>query len=61
MCYEIYHTCRFCKRHYHCDIDDNICPTINFDADGSICDECKKELEIFLRANDVVTNDQRDK
>jgi hypothetical protein len=60
MCYEHFHICRFCKRSYHCDLENNLCPTINFDADKNLCDDCRKELELLLRAMESV-NDNREK
>lgn len=48
MCYEHYHHCRFCKKKYYCDEDNDTCPTINSDSDTNLCEECKIELEKIL-------------
>lgn len=41
MCYEKFHDCRFCKKHYLCDLSNFECPTVNFDLDMNICDDCR--------------------
>lgn len=49
MCYEHSHDCKYCGKHYHCDLDNNICPTVNFDADKNMCDDCRNKLEQRLK------------
>jgi hypothetical protein len=49
MCYEHHHKCKYCNKEYHCDLDNNICPSINYDADALMCDLCRKELERELK------------
>lgn len=45
MCYQKFHTCRYCSSPYPCDEDNYTCPTINHDADMDMCLACKKKLE----------------
>lgn len=49
MCYEHHHKCQYCNKEYHCDLENNICPSINYDADALMCDDCRQRLEKELR------------
>ena len=57
MCYEIYHTCKYCDIHYHCELTNKLCPTVNFDADMNMCDKCGDELEENLKKMENEQND----
>lgn len=45
MCYEHAHHCHRCDREYHCSIPNKLCPTVNFDADANLCDDCREVIE----------------
>lgn len=48
MCNELFHDCQYCHVRYFCDLDNNACPTINFDADKNMCISCRRQLEDLL-------------
>lgn len=52
MCYEHYHICKYCKQIYTCDLENWICPTVNFDVDAEMCDDCRYKLEETLKEMD---------
>ncbi len=52
MCYEHTHNCKYCSTHYRCALANKLCPTINFDKDKNMCDDCRKELEELVKKFD---------
>lgn len=55
MCYELHHKCQYCYLEYFCALDNNICPSLNYDADRLMCDECRDRIESLA---DIVTFDE---
>lgn len=49
MCYELIHRCKYCNRDYECDKPLLLCPTINYDTDKNMCDDCRLRLEYELQ------------
>ncbi len=44
MCYDLHHKCQYCRIDYPCALDNNICPTINYDYDRLMCDDCRARV-----------------
>ena len=57
MCYQKFHTCRYCNNQYPCDLDNYTCPTLNHDEDMDMCLACKKRLEDKLSEIDLNETD----
>jgi len=58
MCYEHFHECRFCGKHYSCEIENSLCPTLNLDKDRNLCEDCREELEKLLRESNYLTENE---
>lgn len=44
MCRDHIHQCKSCQTDYECVMPNWLCPTLNFDADGLLCEPCKEKL-----------------
>lgn len=56
MCNLTFHNC-YCGKTYPCPYPNWVCPTLNGDEDGNMCDECldkmAAEMEEWERNSDV--------
>lgn len=54
MCRDHIHLCKSCNHDYECILPNWLCPTLNFDTDARLCDDCKKRVieEIEREVND---------
>jgi hypothetical protein len=55
MCQDLIHRCKYCNKDYHCDLEDFLCPTINYDTDQNMCKECRGRLEAKLEDDETFT------
>lgn len=58
MCYQHYHECSYCNLQYECELENYVCPTINYDEDRNMCDLCRVKLEQKL--NQLQEKDQNE-
>lgn len=49
MCHMFYHICRLCKKHYECNENNYVCPTINKDANMNLCKECEVKYWKYMQ------------
>lgn len=59
MCYELHHKCQYCGTEYFCALDNHICPSLNYDPDRLMCDDCRTRINRL--ANELTFNEIRKK
>ena len=59
MCYDLHHHCQYCHNEYACNLDDNICPSLNYDVNRLMCDDCEKRISDL--ADEITFNEIRKK